>query len=479
MKSYLFYDLETTGLNKSFDQILQFAAIRTDQHLNEKERHTIQVKLRPDVIPSPYALITHRIPFSQLMEGTSEYEAVLRIHALVNTPGTVSLGYNTLGFDDEFLRFSFHRNLLAPYTHQFASGCGRMDLLPMAVLYFLYKPEVLEWPTVDGKPSLKLELLSRVNHLAEGRAHDAMVDVEATLSLARRFYREKTMWDFVLGYFSKDSDRERIHKLPSAFESAAGMHLSGIMTGSKFGAESLYQSPVLYLGDSIPYKNQSLWLRLDQPELQNTVDDSVFETTRAIRKRMGEPEIILPPLDRFMVHLSPDRKAVMDENIRWLKAEKKRFYAIVREYCEFRYPDVPDVDPDAALYTSGFLSKEAERLCALFHRNLGEKGIALVDGFGQAHLKQLALRIFLRNFDNTDFNGYEGERLAYLERVNALDELSAMVDYRNERRLTPGKALEQIGELRRENLCDGEQTALLDDLESYVKERFQPETQVA
>ena len=76
MKSYLFYDLETTGLNKSFDQILQFAAIRTDQHLNEKERHTIQVKLRPDVIPSPYALITHRIPISQLTEGTSEYEAV-------------------------------------------------------------------------------------------------------------------------------------------------------------------------------------------------------------------------------------------------------------------------------------------------------------------------------------------------------------------------------------------------------------------
>ena len=354
-----------------------------------------------------------------------------------------------------------------------------MDLLPMAVLYFLYKPEVLEWPTVDGKPSLKLELLSRLNRLAEGRAHDAMVDVEATLALARRFYREKTMWDFVLGYFSKDSDRERIHKLPSAFDSAAGMHLSGIMTGSKFGAEALYQSPVLYLGDSIPYKNQSLWLRLDQPELRNTVENSVFETTRAVRKRMGEPEIILPPLDRFMVRLSTERKAVMDENIRWLKAEKKQFYAIVREYREFRYPDVPDVDPDAALYARGFMSKETERLCASFHRSIHEKGISLVDGFSQDYLKQLALRIFLRNFDNTDFNGYEGERLAYLEKVNALDELSAMVDYRNERRLTPGKALEQIGELRRENLCDGEQTALLDDLESYVKERFQPETQVA
>ena len=53
--SYLFYDIETTGLNKAFDQVLQFAAIRTDPELNEIERHDIKVNLRPDVIPSPLA----------------------------------------------------------------------------------------------------------------------------------------------------------------------------------------------------------------------------------------------------------------------------------------------------------------------------------------------------------------------------------------------------------------------------------------
>ena len=37
--TYLFYDLETTGLNPCFDQVLQFAAIRTDLSLNEIERH--------------------------------------------------------------------------------------------------------------------------------------------------------------------------------------------------------------------------------------------------------------------------------------------------------------------------------------------------------------------------------------------------------------------------------------------------------
>ena len=39
MQTFLFYDLETTGLNKAFDQILQFAAIRTDMSFREIDRH--------------------------------------------------------------------------------------------------------------------------------------------------------------------------------------------------------------------------------------------------------------------------------------------------------------------------------------------------------------------------------------------------------------------------------------------------------
>lgn len=42
--TYLFYDLETTGRNKCFDQVLQFAAIRTDLNLNELERYESRIK---------------------------------------------------------------------------------------------------------------------------------------------------------------------------------------------------------------------------------------------------------------------------------------------------------------------------------------------------------------------------------------------------------------------------------------------------
>src|SRR3989344_8843941 len=211
-KTFLFYDTETSGLNPCFDQIFQFAAIRTDQEFNEKNRYQFFIKLNPDVVPSKEAMTIHGISLEELeQKGISEYEAIRQIHQLVNEPGTISIGYNTLNFDDEFLRFSFYRNLLSPYTHQFANGCGRMDIYPIIVLYHLFKPDILQWPTKkDGSVSLKLENINAANQLAEGSAHHAMVDVEVTLALTRKLFQDKTMWDFSTQYFQKKIDEDRI-----------------------------------------------------------------------------------------------------------------------------------------------------------------------------------------------------------------------------------------------------------------------------
>ena len=106
MTNFLFYDIETTGLNKAFDQILQFAAIRTDAQFQERERYQLTIRLRPDIIPSPQASLTHRLTITDMQQGECEFEAIRQIHHWFNQPNTLNLGYNTLGFDDEFLRFS-------------------------------------------------------------------------------------------------------------------------------------------------------------------------------------------------------------------------------------------------------------------------------------------------------------------------------------------------------------------------------------
>jgi len=396
-KTFLFYDIETTGLNKAFDQIIQFASIRTDEKFNEIERHNIRVALRPDVVPAPEAVLTH-MTFGPDANDLCELEAISRIHSLVNRPGTISLGYNTLGFDDEFLRFSFYRNLLAPYTHQYVAGCSRMDIFATAIFYFYYKKESILWPEKEDKPTLKLEEINRVNGFAKGSAHDALVDVEATLGLAKKFSCYKDAWDYISGYFSKNDDSSRIEKLPIAFESQFGRHKTGVMVSSDFGYVGSHHAPVLLLGGSISYKNQTLWLRLDLPEISSSTPENVHETTRVARKRLGEPGFMLPPSDRFIKNISDERMKIASDNLRWLKANPEIFTAIVNYHANFRYPEVPDVDADAALYVNGFLSKQTEALGRRFIGSDYTSKIAMLGEFREKNSARIARRILFRNY---------------------------------------------------------------------------------
>lgn len=472
MNTYLFYDLETTGLNKAFDQVVQFASIRTDMMFNEIERHNILIRVRPDVIYSPYALITNRISISESMKGICEYEAIKTIHGLMNEFGTISLGYNTLGFDDEFLRFSFYRNLLPPYTHQYDKGCYRMDLLPITVLYSLYKKNLLKWPDHNGKPSMKLEYISSENQLAHGRAHDAMVDVEATVELTRRLSREKEMWEYLSDYFIKKIDANRINKLPESFKSESGIHRLGIMTGSEFGPDLNYQVPVLSIGNSIPYNNQTLWLRLDLPELQNSTLESIHDTTWVFRKRLGEPGIILPPLERYWSLIGRERSEIVERNADWFITHGDLFQAIIKHYQGYTYPDVPNIDPDASLYQVGFLPAHEQKLCNEFHNAPFEKKLEMTNNFSIPEVRTLAKRLLFRNYSN-HLNGSLGkEQKHHMLSINPKNSEDAPIDYKGEKRLVASEVLLSINNMRKDNELDEVQIQLLNELEQYFSHHF-------
>lgn len=59
--SCVFYDTETTGTDTTFDQILQFAAIRTNEDLNELDRFEIRCRLLAHIVPAPGALMATRV----------------------------------------------------------------------------------------------------------------------------------------------------------------------------------------------------------------------------------------------------------------------------------------------------------------------------------------------------------------------------------------------------------------------------------
>ena len=471
-KTYLFYDIETTGLSKAFDQVLQFAAIRTDSQLNELDRFTVKIQLRPDVIPSPGAVITNRISIKDQANGLCEYEAIRQIHQLMNRRNTISLGYNSLGFDDEFLRFAFHRNLLPPYTHQFQNGCRRMDLLPITVMFWLYKREVITWPQVKAKPSLKLEHINEANQLASGPAHEATVDVEATLGLARKFFKSHKMWEYLMGYFDKETDMHRINDIPAPFQSALGDHRWGLMVGNEYGPQLMYQVPVLSIGSSIPYTNQTLWLRLDLPALTATKADTIESSTWIVRKRFGEPGILLPPNRRYLKLLSAERKDIVMQNLKWLQSNPSVFQQIVDYHRNYSYPYIPNLDPDAALYQIGFFSRGDENLFKQFQNTPLDEKETIISQLTSPDARILANRVLARNFPQHLSKEAAAEFETYLRRVNPSSEDQVLVDYKGNPRITPAAVLAEIKHLKKSSALDKEQLTLLDELQNYIESNF-------
>ncbi|HPE37767.1 MAG TPA: exodeoxyribonuclease I, partial [Spirochaetales bacterium] len=188
MGSILWYDLETFGLESRHDRIAQFACLRTDEQLNPLSGGlTLYNKITPDYLPSPYSCLVHRIsPQHTLAEGLPEYQFARAILDEMGQPGTCSAGYNSVKFDDEFIRNLLYRNLFDPYEREWADGNSRWDVINLFRAARDLRPEGLSWPNgADGKPDFKLGSLAAANAVDLTHAHDALADIEATVALAR------------------------------------------------------------------------------------------------------------------------------------------------------------------------------------------------------------------------------------------------------------------------------------------------------
>src|SRR6478609_4374360 len=187
--SFLFYDLETFGADPRTSRIAQFAAIRTDAELRQIE-DPISFFVQPadDLLPSPVAtLITGITPQQALRDGVNEAEAFARIVEEMARPETCTLGYNSLRFDDEFIRHGLFRNFHDAYEREWRGGNSRWDLLDVMRMAYALRPEGIAWPLRDdGGASFRLEHLATANDVREGEAHEALSDVLALVALTRK-----------------------------------------------------------------------------------------------------------------------------------------------------------------------------------------------------------------------------------------------------------------------------------------------------
>lgn len=471
MKTFLFYDVETSGLNPAFDQILTFACIRTDLQLNEIDRQSITVRLREDIVPSPGAFLTHGLTFEELAQGITEYEAAKKIHALVNVPGTISLGYNSLSFDDEFLRFLFYRNLFDPYIHQYGNGCSRMDILPVAAVFKVFAPQYLKWPEKDGKSSLKLDLIAEENKfITSGRAHEAMSDVEALIALSRIFSGQKDIWEYCLNFFNKTREDVRIGSFEKDVLIGGQSFASALMLSASFGPQANYLAPVLHVGFSKPYKNQSLWLRLDSEDILGIEADLPMEETFIIRKRSADNLIVLPPLDRFQGRLPDEVRQSASANLERVCENTDRFLNYAEYHQNFKYPYVPDMDADAALYQDGFFSRGEKKDIQMVHDLISAGHFSFTDKVESPRIKALAARIAARNFNHLADDEKKNENSQLLRDLLPETEDRMIIGYRNDAKLSCRKALDELSELEPEEQYQAEnQKNMILCLRDYIK----------
>jgi exodeoxyribonuclease-1 len=205
--TFYFYDLETSGVSPRRDRVMQFAGQRTDKDLKPVgEPDNIMIKLTPDVLPDPYAvLITGITPQQTISEGITEAEFLKYFAQKIATPDTVMIGFNNVRFDDEFMRFMMWRNFYDAYEWQWKNNCSRWDLLDLVRITRALRPEGINWPFApDGKPTNRLEFLSAINKLTHVNPHDALSDVTAAIDVSKLIkQKQPKLFDYLFNIRGK------------------------------------------------------------------------------------------------------------------------------------------------------------------------------------------------------------------------------------------------------------------------------------
>lgn len=214
-QTFFFYDLETSGLNQREDRIMQFAGQRTDINLEPiGDPVNILVKITEDALPSPSAIMVTKItPQQTLADGITEPEFCRYITDNIFIPNTIAVGYNTVRFDDEFMRATLWRNFYDPYEWEWKDGRSRWDILDVVRLTRALRPEGIEWPFNEkGAPTNRLELITKLNGVSHEHAHDALSDVYATIAVAKLIRdKQPKLFDYLLKLRNKNEIKKLIN----------------------------------------------------------------------------------------------------------------------------------------------------------------------------------------------------------------------------------------------------------------------------
>lgn len=467
-QTIFWHDYETWGVDPRRDRAAQFAGIRTNLDL-EVVGEPVMFYCKPthDFLPHPDAVrVTGIAPQLADKEGINEAEFFGRINEIFSIPGTTGAGYNSIRFDDEVTRFGFYRNFIDPYAREWQGGNHRWDILDLVRMTYALRPEGINWPDrIDepGVPSFKLEHLTAANNIEQTGAHDALVDVKATIDIARLIkHKQPRLYDYFFHLRIKTNVVPMLNTLVELNQRKTMLHVSGM-----FPATQGCLSPIVPLITHPVNKNEVICydLRHDPSAMLAMSVDEIIEN---LYKPRAEREPDHPHIALKGVHLnkspavSPTNTLTPELAERWeinwdqIEAHKQQLIAddtlISRlEEMYSRKRNLPEMDADSALY-GGFISNDDRKLCNQVLTSSPEKLSSWTPQFKSTRLQTIYPRYRARNWPETLNETEQKQWQAYCQ--------ARIIDGEYDCPLTAEQFQQRLEELQHEELSEREKKAL-------------------
>jgi exodeoxyribonuclease I len=387
---FVFYDTETTGTNTSFDQILQFAAIYTDEHFNEVDRLEVRSRLMPHIVPAPGALLTNHLTVERLEDrrSPSHYGMMRTIQAKLRAwSPAVFIGYNSLRFDEHIFREALYQTLHPPYLTN-TGGNSRSDAMKMVQAASIFAPDAIVIPLNGaGAATFKLELVAAANGFEEHNAHDALGDVEATIHLCK-LVRERALrlWTTFVRFNRKLPVQNLLRYEPVVcLTEFYGGPYSWLVTAIGRNADDDSEVCVVDLAES-------------PEELSLMTDEELLACVRKSPKpvrwvRTNSCPMLMP--SEAATEIAKAKQLGAEEVQR--RARAYRTNRLLRErltnvaFAE-REPRTPSVHVERQIY-EGFFSDEDQELMFAFHNTPWEQRFELSQGLKDPRLQRIARRL--------------------------------------------------------------------------------------
>ena len=426
--SFFFYDLETSGVDMTCDRIMQFAGQRTNLELKPiGPPVNVLVRLSDDVLPNPLAIAITGITPQQASRGMNEAEFVAMLQRDVCTPGTIMTGYNSVRFDDEFLRYTLYRNLADPYEWAWKDGRARWDLLDVVRMTRALRPDGIEWPKDNNGDAVNtLVSLSGANHLVHTRAHDALSDVEALIAMSVLIRKTQPK---LFNYLLKLKDKREVLAVVKPFAPEPFVYTS-VMYGRAYG----FTTVAVAIGEGENNAVITYDLRHDPDLFVDLSEDELAERIFAKTVDLEAKKQVRPPVKNLHANKCPavaplgtlDAEAAtrldlslttVSDHLTKLRASGLVPKLVAAMKLKREYP--PHQDVDGALYDGGFMSDADKQLQAKLRGMPPEDLAEAKPTFADKRLPELFWRYRARNYPDTLTEGeqalWDTERSARLQ----------------------------------------------------------------